>query len=162
MHMKKQVQGKVLFKKNNESGFVLLELVVVLVIVSLMLIIPTLSIDKMIEKTQVDTFFQELTSNITLMQNHTILNNEETEVRFYKGSTGDIIDFKVKGYTNHPLNREMVIDNKFYTFNASFTSFGFKKETGNITKTGHVSFDTSQGRYYLYYWLGRGRFEIRK
>ncbi len=148
--------------EKNESGFVLIELTVVLLIVSIMILIPTLSIDKMIESTQVDSFFQELSANVTLMQNHAILNDEATQVQFYKGSKGDVIDFKVIGSSEHPLNRKMVLDSEHYSLSTSLADFRFLKGTGNISKSGTVNFNTSKGSYSFTYWLGSGRFEIRQ
>lgn len=150
-------------KHNNESGFVLIETVFLLFVISMMTLIPVLSIDKMIASAQVDAFFRELTSNITLMQNHAILNNERTNVEFLKGqeANDNRIEFKVSGYGEHPLNRTMVLDSPYYAFGTGrYFSFSFLKGSGNISDSKTIEFLTAKGRYTLTYWLGSGRFEI--
>lgn len=150
-------------RHKNDSGFVLIETAFLLFIISMMTLIPVLSIDKMIASAQIDAFFRELSSNITLMQNHAILNNERTDIQFVKGKEGaeDIIEFKVNGYADHPLNRRMSVDSPYYAYGTGkYFGFHFKKGTGNISISNTVEFDTVKGRYTLTYWLGSGRFEI--
>ncbi len=146
----------------NEEGFTLLETLIVLLVSSLLLMVPTLSMSKMVERMEIDLFFRELTSNITLMQNHSILSGDRTKISFYVERRGDIIDFVAAG-TNHPLNRRMYLDSPHYRFKSpSSEYFRFNGGTGNITKSDTVLFLTSQGEYKLTYLLGSGRFDIKE
>lgn len=139
----------------------LIETLLMLLVISSMTLIPILSIDKMIASAQIDTFFREVTSNITLMQNHAILNSERTDIRFIKSNEGDYIEFEVYGNKNHPVNRKMLVDSPYYEFGTEkYFNFYFKKETGNISSSNKILFHTRNGYYHLTYWLGSGRFEI--
>ncbi len=145
----------------HEEGFTLLETLLVLLVASLLLIIPTLSIGHMVESLELDLFFREVTSNITLMQNHAILAGKRTEVKFLPHANRDEIHFQVA--TNHPLNRIMVLDSPYYSLRGrGYTDFRFLKDTGNISDSETIGFNTSQGDYILTYLLGSGRFDIKK
>lgn len=148
--------------KPNQEGFTLLESVLILLITVSLILIPALSIDKMVETVQVDLFFRELSSNITLMQNHSILNGEKTEVRFRPYKSGHRIEFLVNSDSTSPLNKTIYLDESLYYFsmnNGREIIFG---QTGNISTAGNVSFTTSKGEYKLTYLLGSGRFAIDK
>lgn len=150
-------------KTKDESGFTLIETTIMLLVISFMMLIPIISVDKMTEKVQIDSFFRELSSNITMMQTHTVLNGETTEVKFIKSTGINYIDFKVFGQPNHPLNRRMIVDSPYYAFESlKIQEFHFKRETGNISASDIVRFKTTDGDYNLVYWLGSGRFEIRR
>lgn len=149
--------------KNNEEGFTLVETVLMLMVTAILLFIPVLSIDKMLETVQVDLFFRELSADITLMQNHSILNGYDTNVRFRPYESGHRIEFIVRNDTSSSLNKIVYLDENLYYFSGkSGTDFSFYKDTGRITQTGSRRFTTVKGRYDLTYWLGSGRFAINK
>lgn len=150
-----------------DDGFTLVELLITLLIISLLIFIPVLSIDKVIDTVQVDLFFRELSSNITLMQNHSILTGERTTVEFYPGEK--IIKFRVYDESKsleHPLNNEMFLKEGLYELLGNrYERVTFHGTTGNITIYNHgwrFNFITSQGAYELVFQLGSGRFDIRK
>lgn len=145
----------------NESGFTLIETLLVLLVTSLLILLPTLSIDKMVESLEIDLFFREMTSNITLMQNHAILAGKKTSVEFYPIENNELIRFKVAN--NHPLNRTLYLYSPYYWFNGSEPrTFDFKSDTGNISASNTIRFNTTQGMYKLTYLMGSGRFDIKK
>lgn len=149
--------------RKQEAGFTLVETVLMLLVISLITVIPVLSVDKMIESAEIELFFQELSSNITLMQNHAILNNEATKVHFIQQNDREFIDFQVVQKTNHPLNKRMLVDSPYYHFRGKGSKdFYFSKGTGNISGSSSFSFWTTKGDYRFTYWLGSGRFEIKK
>lgn len=152
--------------KEREAGFTLIETLITLLIVSLLMLMPVLSIDKMTESIQIDLFFRELTSNITLMQNHAILTGEQMVIEFIPKS--NVIRFKSDAVLNendHPLYREMHLQEGLYEFSSDwYGQVVFYGNTGNISSRGGWTtyFETSKGLYKLVFWLGSGRFEIQK
>jgi competence protein ComGD len=151
------------FIKAKEEGFTLLESMLILLITASLILIPTLSIDRMVETVQVDMFFRELSSNITLMQNYSILHGEKTEVRFRPYESGHRIDFLVNFDASSPLNKTIYLDESLYYFTEkSGSEMIFNGDTGNISGGGTVFFNTVKGEYKLSYWLGSGRFAIDK
>lgn len=148
--------------KLNQGGFTLLETVLILLITASLLFIPVLSIDKMLEAVQVDLFFRELTSNITLMQNHAILNGERTEIRFRPYKSGHQINFLVNFDSSSPLNQTVYLDESLYQIDMKKgyeIKFG---NNGNLNQGGHVKFETVEGNYILKYLQGSGRFGIEE
>lgn len=149
----------------NEDGFTLVETLLVLFIISSTFLIPVLAIDKMIEQTTVDLFFRELTGNLTMMQNHAIINGEGTMVQFSndKDNGTEFIDFKIRQQPNHRLNKRQVLDTDFYTFrNKELKVIYFKSHSGNISESGNMRFRSVNGDYRLIFWLGSGRIEVTR
>lgn len=153
-------------ENQKEAGFTLIETLITLLIVSLLMLMPVLSIEKITESIQIDLFFRELSSNITLMQNHAILTGEKMVIEFvprdnlirFKEDTGNL-------GTTHPLYREMILQEGLYELNGNYYGqVAFFEYTGNISSkngwTTHIK--TSKGLYKLVFWLGSGRFEIQK
>ena len=147
----------------SEEGFTLIETLIVLFIISLTLIIPVLSINEMIENMRIELFFRELTTDITLMQNHTILTGEATNIT-YSSTTGDSrIRFHVISQPNHPIERTTIIDPKIGRFNTQMRiTIKHNSRTGNSSQFGTIAFFMKTGRYDLKYYIGSARFEIEK
>lgn len=152
---------------NKEDGFTLVESLITLLITSLLIFLPILSIDQMIHSIEVDMFFRELSSNITLMQNHAILAGENTAIEFVPRA--NLIRFKAYdgGYdSNHPLNRELVLDDSICKFYGNeYQTIYFKGNTGNISVAfdrWRIKFETDKALYELVFKIGSGRFDIRK
>ena len=145
----------------NEDGFTLVETLIVLLVSSVLILMPTLSIGQLMEEMEINFFFRELTSNLTLMQNQSIMGGHGTKVSFYGTKQKDHILFVVN--SGHPLNREMVLDRPYYRLAENKPiEFRFKGGTGNITSSNTVKFSSTQGQYKLTYLLGSGRFDIKK
>lgn len=148
--------------RSNESGFTLLETLLVLIITSSLILLPVLSIDKMVESTQTELFFRELSSRITMMQNHSILNGEKTSIDFFPNED-HFIRFGVDGNSKHPLNGRMYLDKSLMEFTGrDYQKFSFAGDTGTINGMETIRFKTSQGTYKLTYLLGSGRVGIEK
>lgn len=153
--------------EDKESGFTLVETLITLVILSFLIFLPLLSIDQAIHSVKADLFFRELSSNITMMQNHAILNGENTVVKFVPRDHTIQFEVYTKDYqTTHPLNREMTLKGEDYEFfGKKYLSFYFAANTGSITVTDHhwrVRFKMKEELYELVFKLGSGRFEIKK
>lgn len=153
-------------KDQNEAGFTLIETLLTLLVVSLLMLLPVLSIEKISKNIQIDLFLRELTSNITLMQNHAILTGEQMVIEFIPRD--NLIRFKKdsgNSGTTHALYREMHLQEGLYEFSGDgYGQVAFCGYTGNISArqgwTTHIQ--TSKGIYKLVFWLGSGRFEIQK
>lgn len=153
-------------EKNREAGYTLIETLLTLFVASLLIFLPVLSIDKITESIQIDLFFRELTSNITLMQNHAILTGDKMEVEFIPKE--NLIRFKEDKRNVDSTNltyKEMHLQEGLYEFwGTDYGQVAFTGHTGNITsKNGWTTYImTSQGLYKIVFWLGSGRFEIQK
>jgi len=144
-----------------QTGFTLLESLLILIISTGLLLLPTLSIDQVTDSIQIDLFFRELTSKITMMHNHTLLHNERTSVQF--SPSNELIRFRVAGDSTHPLNSEISLAGKPYTLERiDYHAFSFKTVTGNISSSDTVTFNTTEGKYRFTYLLGSGRFYVQK
>lgn len=147
----------------SEDGFTLIETILVLFIVSCTLLIPVLAIDKMIDQTTVDLFFRELTANITMAQTHAVVNGDPTKIEFFSTTDSQLVNFTVIQQSAHPLNKQIILDTDYYRYrNRSHTIITFKRNTGNISGSVNIRFETVNGNYRLTYWLGSGRFEITR
>lgn len=154
-------------KNKQEDGFTLVETLITLFITSLFFLMPILAFDQVMENMQINLFFRELSSNITLMQNHAILSGKKTMVEFVPQA--NVIRFKehdVDGSSDHPINREIHLQEGIYELQSSnYRQVIFHGETGNIAVSNHkwrTVFTTSNGSYELVFQLGSGRFDIRK
>lgn len=152
---------------NKEDGFTLVESLITLLITSLLIFLPILSIDRLIHSIEVDMFFRELSSNITLMQNHAILTGESTAIEFVPRT--NLIKFKAYDgsyNSDHPLNRELLLDDSICKFYGNETQIVyFKANTGNISvlyDRWRIKFETNKVLYELVFKIGSGRFDIRK
>lgn len=150
-----------------EAGFTLIETLITVLVISLLMLTPVLSIKNITESIQVDLFFRELTSNITMMQNHAILTGEQMIIEFLPQN--HLIRFNSKAGSSsgstHPLYREMHLEKGVYEFfGEGYGQVSFYGHTGNISsRSGWTKLiHTSKGLYNLVFWLGSGRFEIQK
>lgn len=153
-------------KSHREAGFTFIETLLTLFIVSLLMFVPILSIEKITESIQIDLFFRELSSTITMMQNHAILTGRNVVIEFLPRE--NLIRFKedkVIVDSTHSTYREIILEEGLYEFNGSgYGQVIFNGHTGNITSVDGwtTHFKTSKGLYKLIFWLGSGRFEIQK
>src|SRR5699024_4016362 len=149
--------------KMNEDGFTLIETLLVLMITSILLLFPVLSIQRVIESKQLDLYFRELTPKITQRQTHAILHNQTTDIKFNPQT--NMVYFRIDEYTiqDNNLGETWENDSPYYDLSRTDTKeFAFKKGTGNITKSNRIDINTTKGKYELVYLMGSGRFEIRK
>lgn len=153
---------------NNEAGFTLLETLLTLMIASILILLPLLSIDRVIESVQIDLFFRELTSNLTLMQNHAILVGDRTVANF--SPSENQIKFRVQDadrFSRHVLDSELYLEKGLYELHGKdYHTVEFLLDTGNVSIKKNdkwtTTFDTSKGQYQLVFQLGSGRFDVKK
>ena len=149
--------------KSKEDGFTLIELVFILMIISILLLFPVLSVQRTIESTQVDLFFRDLTSKITQIQSHAILYDQTTNVQFYPQNNAirfRVVDANVQ---EDVLRDIWIIDSPYYELSGtSNKEFTFKKGSGNISRSDRIYINTTKGNYELVFLMGSGRFEIRE
>ena len=152
--------------REQEEGFTLVETLITLLISSFLIFLPTLSMSEMTRSIETDLFFRELSSQITMMQNHAILMNETTRVEF--SPRQNVIRFKINnGFGEaHPLNREISLEDYTCEFlSSNLQVIEFKRKSGNIAVLAgnwRIKFTTDIGTYELVFKLGSGRFDIRK
>lgn len=148
---------KIKFK--NKEGFTLLESVVVLFLVSILIGFPILSVRKAEESIKIQLFIEELTTGITLMQSHAIMNRQPTIIEV-KPDT-QMIDFRVYGGDSRSLDYSIIPPEEVKLANHS-EKYIFGSDSGNIGQYGSFSFTAPTGEYKLVFQMGSGRFYVRK
>jgi len=143
----------------NRDGFTLLETLVVLFLVSILVGFPILSVQKAQESVRIKLFIEELSSGITLIQNHAIMNGEATT--FQVKSSSDNIHFRIYGKPSHPLNFTISPPEEVQLIGGT-KRYIFKSHSGNIGKYETFSINTSEGVYDFVFQMGSGRFYVRK
>lgn len=153
--------------RQREEGFTLVETLVTLMIISILILLPLLSINRVIHLIETEIFFRELNSNVTMIQSHAILTGKNTAVEFVPKK--NIIRFKVfdQSYpSGHPLNQEIKLEESNLEFYGSkYQSIYFLGNTGNVSVTDNnwrVFFKNRDNLYEFVLKLGSGRFEVRK
>lgn len=148
--------------KKDQSGFTLVETIVVLFITSALIVLPVLSFNRIIETIQIELYFRELASDITAMQNYTILTGNQTRITF--APEKNVIVYQIAHDPGHPLVREEELNNQYCQLRASvgLITMSFTRNAGNIDSSRTIAFDTTRGRYNLTYLLGSGKFDVKK
>lgn len=144
-------------KLKEENGFTLIESLTVLSLVGIFLLIPVIPFNKMESEIEISLFLEELQSNITLMQNEAILNNEWTEVQMRP--QGRKIVFKVIGKQNHTSNRSITLPDTIEIL-GGYKSYRFLSKSGNQGNLNRTRFRVGDKVYTLSFKLGSGRFEL--
>lgn len=147
------------YNLKTQEGFTLIESILVLFIIGLIFSFPIFSIRGVEEDIELDLFFEELSSSITMMQNHAILNNQPTYVEADPELKKFL--FRVRGERQHELNHELIVPDSV-TLIGTVRQYEFQSQSGNQGNLNRLRMDTNQGRYELVFQMGSGRFEIRK
>lgn len=144
--------------RNERGALTLIESVIVLMLISMLLLIPTITFQPYQDKIEIDLFIEEVNNNITLMQNHAVFNGQPTEIRVL--AEANQIQFYVQGQDHHPLN-SIVYPPEQVTI-LSTRRYRFKAQSGNIGRLGRARFQTDEGIYEFVFQLGSGRFYVQK
>lgn len=143
----------------NEDGFTLLESVVVLFLVSILVGFPILSVQNAKESIRVQLFIEELSTGITLLQNHAIINGEPTSFEIKPDSNA--VNFRVYGVASHSLDHTLSLPEEVNFFGGSKRII-FKAYSGNVGEYGSFRLNTASGQYNFVFQMGSGRFDVRK
>lgn len=146
-------------KLKEQSGFTLIESLIVLNLVWLFLLIPVIPFNSMKSQMETSLFFEEVRSSITLMQNHAVLNNQRTEVEI-RPQAGELV-FRVIGDQNHLLNHTISLPEEIEILGGS-KLYRFLSGSGNQGNLNKTRFEVNDDIYELSFKLGSGRFEISK
>jgi len=141
------------------EGFTLLETVVVLLLVSILVGFPILSVQKAQESIRINLFIEDLSSGITLIQNHAVMNGETTI--FEVNPTSNVLNFRVYGVNSHPFNYT-ISPPKEVSLTGGSKRYMFNSYSGNIGKYETFSINTTEGVYNFVFQMGSGRFYVRK
>lgn len=141
-----------------DSGFTLIETLLVLSVVSLFLVLPTIHFNYLTRKSETALFFESFQSSVTLVQNYAVLNDVWTVVTFR--SSWKEIGFRVSGESDHPIEHIITIPDHIQLLNTS-VEFRFSKKSGNIGHYETIKFKTPEGNVEYVFQLGSGRFVVR-
>ncbi len=144
--------------KNNQSGFTLIEILLVLTILSTLTSLTLLQLKPAFEAKQLQSFIQTLETDLLYAQNYAMSHSEPVYVYFveqqfhYKMLVGSSrLEVLRRNYTENikiPYNN--LIPGVVYLSN------------GNLSKSGAIIFDYKGELYKATFLLGRGRFYVTK
>jgi competence protein ComGD len=141
--------------KQNEKGFTLVEMLVVLSITMILLLFPFMQIRKIEDEQKLKLFLQQFQSDLFLAQQNAIINQETTHVYINNGR------YELRALLTSPSFIIRQYDPKIrFTFLTMYTiDFGID---GNITKSGKIEVEYKNIRYFITFHLGIGRFSYEK
>jgi competence protein ComGD len=142
---------------HSDSGFTLIETLLVIFIVFFIISFPILSFHQVQKDLEIELFLEELSSRLMLTQSHTILNGERAEVAIYPSFNR--IDFSINGQASHPLDYQLHFPDSVST-RGGVRRIYYRAHSGNINDFSPLVFQTSKGRYEVKFQLGSGRFAI--
>lgn len=139
-------------KKTNQ-GFTLLETVLVLIVSSIVLLMPTLIAKSVIEEVKRNLFFEEFQSKLTSMQTVALLSNERAKITVLKAGK---IKYEMEGQPAHRLNKALFLPEKLTT--PTDKVFYFNSGTGNVSSFSTIYFNSSKKQYQFKFQIGSGRY----
>ena len=150
---------KSLNRMNQDKGFTLIEVLLVLSVVSLLATVPVMQFTQLKKETETQLFFEQLRSSITLIQSEAILNHQWTSMEVYPSNR--LILFEVEGAenTSHPANHVLHLPESISLLGKSKV-YSFSAGSGNLGNINELNFETIHGRKTLSFKMGSGRFEI--
>lgn len=139
-------------KKSNQ-GFTLLETILVLIVSSMLLLMPTLITKSVMEEVKRNLFFEEFQSKLTSIQTAALLSNERGKITILKAGR---INYEVEGQPAHRLNKALFLPEKLTT--PTDKVFYFNSGTGNVSNFSTIYFNSSKKQYQFKFQIGSGRY----
>jgi competence protein ComGD len=149
---------KVRHPKNNQSGFTLIEILLVLTIFMVMSSYSFLQIKPVYEAKKLQSFFQTLENDLLYAQNYAMSHSETVYVYFidqefhYKVLVGA----SRREVLRRNYSTNITIPNNNLTSGVNYLS------NGNLSKSGTILFDYKGAVYKVTFLLGKGRFYVTK
>lgn len=140
----------------DDRGFTLLEMIVVLFTVSIILMLPTISIKKSPEQMEAELFIHRIASEVLKAQNQCIMYGQQMEI--YIPAQGNYVRISLNSkrryiYAPKGVTVKTNRDNPTKTFQAY---------SGHVTNINRINFVTPWGKYSLRIQLGGGRYNLYK
>lgn len=143
---------------SSENGFTLIELMVVCFVMMIVLSFPVVSFKRAQEQMEIDLFFEQMVSGMTLIQSQAVFNDKWTQVEVRPAAQE--VRFTVRGGLLPEVSHRLTVPDSM-TIVGTSKSFSFNSGSGNINNFSPINIETSRGRYQISYQLGSGRFEVR-
>jgi len=145
-------------KIRNSSGFTLIELMIVLLMLSIMITIGGAFAYKSIEQNNEIAFKSQLKKDLLNAQLTAITSGEQVFVNFYPFSQTYYIQLSTMGTENLLVKRELPSTIEFLE-TSTLSSFRFLP-SGSTSTFGVIRFNTIDGPFSIHYYLGKGRFYV--
>lgn len=142
--------------RSDESGFLLMETMLVLLIAASLLLIPPMLTKKNLAAHEGTFFKQQLESSITATQNYAVLTGKRTKVELMpqnKYIAFTVLDTKPHSF-NHTLFFPESVSSKSLT-----KEFYFGSGSGNISGLDSMTFEINGKTEKMKFQLGSGRYE---
>lgn len=141
----------------DDSGFTLLEMIIVLMMISILMSFPVLLAPIQPKSLIVESYIHDIGTEVLRAQNEALLYDKYIVLEVKTGQ--NLIIFK--GEQENKIYRAPDELRLSYNKFRSNGSWQIKKGTGSISNINRISFLTDWGRYELYFSLVGGRYEIR-
>lgn len=145
--------------KEEDGFFTLIEGVIVLIIVSFILTVPSIQIKPLESVLTTDLFIEQLKTEITLLHQNAVLNGETSVIEVDPGR--DIINLSVINNSVSPLNKTIQLPDQLSMF-GGYKRFSYRPYSGNITNVDRVRFSDSNRTFEFVFQVGSGRFYVRE
>jgi competence protein ComGD len=141
---------------NNNNGFTLIEMMIVLCILTAVTSIVFVSYQSLHERQQTERFFEQLKKDLYFAQQTAMIENTGIQVLFDQKND----NYKVTKSTIPILERSY--DSDILIESGSLGLKVVYLSSGNISEPGTINIKTGGDTYDLVFQLGRGRFHIEK
>ena len=143
---------------NNQKGFTLFEVLLVLSILLTIFSFPLLQLEPLNKPKKVDNFFQQFENDLLLSQQNAIRQNSLVRVIFYSNQSQYII---ISAKNNQTILIRSY-DSDIRIVPGTLGSTLMYLQNGNISKSGAITIHIDNDRYQVVFMLGKGRFNVSK
>ncbi|QOR65505.1 type II secretion system protein [Cytobacillus suaedae] len=145
-----------LLPKNNQRGFTLIEILLVLTVLSVITSVSFLQLKPVVEAKKIQSFFQTLENDLLFAQNYAMSHSESVYVYFMDHE----FHYKVLvGSSKREVLRRNYSNNITIPYN-NLTHGVIYLSNGNLSKSGTILFDIKGEVYKITFLLGKGRFYV--
>lgn len=143
---------------NQNKGFTLIEVLLVLTIVILIYTLPLLNLKPLFQQEKIDQFFVQLEKDLLFAQQYAISHNTAVRVMFFHDSRFyDVIPLKT--------NKTILVRNYDPNIRIVQSTTGYYvtyRSNGNVMKSGTIQIYFEDDIYNVTFMLGKGRFNVTK
>lgn len=144
--------------KEEDGFFTLIEGIIVLLMVTFLLTLPSIQTKSLEYSMTTDLFIEQLRSDILLLHQYAVVNGETTVIEADPGR--DRITFTVVNNASSQLNKSIQLPEQLSMF-GGYKRFSYRPYSGNITNVDRIRFSNSERTFEIVFQVGSGRFYVR-
>ena len=142
-----------------ESGFTLIEMLIVFTIISVLIMLSIPKMNHLVEKKQIDYFIEQFKDDMLYAQQYAMTHKSPVIVVFYHQQP--VYRMMEGGFFGRILLHRSYSDNlqiELVTLQSPLTFF----PNGNVNKSGAILVTYGKQTYRIVFLLGKGRFYVQK